>query len=169
MSILILVLMLTFPGLADEFSYKHYVAQGPAMLPTIASEDRLTVDPDYYSTHPFQRGDILVFKLSDDRIFIKRVIGFPGEKIRIQEHRLYIDGVAREEPYLQSQLADSLRLNAGAPFDYPEQIVPEDTIFVLGDNRLNSLDSRTFGAVDIGHVLGKVIRINPRESSSPPH
>ena len=106
-----------------------------------------------YPLHPPQRGDIVVFDPPIGRTskpYIKRVIGLPGEKITIHDGAVYVNGERLEEGYLN-----------GTATSWPngdpsrEVVVPEGHIFVLGDNRNNSTDSRSFGPVPTDDVIGK--------------
>jgi signal peptidase I len=99
--------------------------------------------------HAPERGDVIVFRFPRDpsRDFIKRVIGVPGDTISIREGVVTVNGVAIEEPYI----------NGGARGDMPEEVVPPGNYFVLGDNRANSSDSRTWGHVPEENIIGKAM------------
>ncbi|HEY8450250.1 MAG TPA: signal peptidase I, partial [Bacillota bacterium] len=96
-----------------------------------------------------QPGDIVVFRypLDPSRDFIKRVIAGPGDRIRIEEGRVYVNGEPLEEPYIRSR--DS--------YNMPERQVPPGAVFVMGDNRTNSEDSREFGFVERDLIIGEAI------------
>jgi signal peptidase I len=106
-----------------------------------------------YPFHPPERGDIIVFNppLSSEKPYIKRVIGLPGERVEIKEGHVYIDGVQLQEPYIEGEITRCE--NRQASCDPVE--VPEGHVYVLGDNRNNSSDSRSFGAVDVDSIIGK--------------
>jgi signal peptidase I len=94
-----------------------------------------------------QRGDIIVFKYPPDPTqipYIKRVIGLPGDNIRISGGRVYINGVILTEPYIK------VSTNPDG-----EWTVPAESLFVMGDNRQNSSDSRAWGMVPFANILGK--------------
>lgn len=102
---------------------------------------------------PPQRGDIVVFDApvpGADKPYIKRIIGLPGETIEARNGSVYVDGQKLDEPYLQGEETWCNRNQDCEPVT-----VPEGSIFVLGDNRDNSQDSRAFGPVDIDSVIGK--------------
>jgi signal peptidase I len=106
-----------------------------------------------YPLHPPQRGDIIVFDPPVGRTskpYIKRIVGLPGETIAIHDGGVYIDGERLDEPYLQGT---STAWPNGDP--NREVVVPEGHLFVLGDNRNNSTDSRSFGVVSNDSLIGK--------------
>lgn len=149
------------------FIFSSAVVQGDSMYPTLSDSDRLIVKKyeAVLKTEEYRRGDIIVFESpleDDDRIFIKRVIGLPGETIRIFQGDLYVDDIKIEEPYL----ADDLYIE---PLFYgAEYLVPENELFVLGDNRLpdKSNDSRSFGSISSDAVEGIIVlRILPLDKA----
>ncbi len=108
---------------------------------------------DFYPFHPPQRGDIIVFNPPISAVnepYIKRVIGLPGETVSVHDGAVYIDGKRLDEPYLGSTATRW----PGRPDNY-EFLVPEGHIFVFGDNRNNSTDSRSFGPVEFGAIIGR--------------
>lgn len=107
-----------------------------------------------------QRFDVIVFKLPNNNIYIKRVIGLPGDRIRYEEDQLYVNDVPIEEPFLNKNLKkDSNTAPYTTNFNLEdllnEDALPNDSYFVLGDNRRMSKDSRSFGAVESKYILGK--------------
>jgi signal peptidase I len=120
---------------------------GQSMEPNLHTDQRLVVEKLSYRMHGPERGDIVVLKLDDRQgeLLIKRVIGLSGERVAIRDGRVYVDGRAIEESYL----AES------TPGMMPAQIVPPLHVFVLGDNRGASNDSRSFGMVPLDNVIGK--------------
>jgi signal peptidase I len=117
---------------------------------------------------PIRRGDVVVFKFPEDptRDFIKRVIGLPGEAVEIQDKTVLVDGKPLEEPY--ARFIDTplrrddpeygLRVETGRGTWGP-QTVPEGRLFVLGDNRDNSRDSRYWGFLPIDQVKGRALLV----------
>jgi signal peptidase I len=104
-----------------------------------------------YPFHPPERGDIVVFDppTVSDKPYIKRVIGLPGETISISDGFVYIDGVKLDEPYIAGAITQCNRSNCDPV------VVPEGTVYVLGDNRRNSSDSRIFGPIPVDNIIGK--------------
>lgn len=104
-----------------------------------------------YPFHPPERGDIVVFNppTVSDKPFIKRVIGLPGETVSIENGFVYIDGVQLDEPYIDGGITECNRSRCD-PI-----VVPEGSVYVMGDNRRNSSDSRIFGTVEVEDIIGK--------------
>ncbi len=104
-----------------------------------------------YPFHPPERGDIIVFNppTLSDKPYIKRVIGLAGETVEIKNGAVYIDGVKLDEPYIQDGITECNQVNC-TPWK-----IPDGYIFVMGDNRRNSSDSRIFGPVKIDSIIGK--------------
>jgi signal peptidase I len=118
---------------------------------------------------PLQRGHVVVFKYPEDpsRDFIKRVIGLPGETIEIRSKQVYIDGKPLDEPYvhfLEPPLRPEdpeygIRFDGGRGDDYGPRKVPEGQLFVMGDNRDNSKDSRYWGFLPADQVKGRALMV----------
>jgi signal peptidase I len=108
-------------------------------------------DPDRYVFRAPRRGDIIVFVAPDqtpgaqERDFIKRIIGLPGETVEVRDCTVYINGEAMEEPYIQEK----------PTYDYPPEVVPPGHYFVLGDNRNNSSDSHSWGMLPKENIIGQ--------------
>jgi signal peptidase I len=125
------------------FIVELYLVDGPSMRPTLQSAERLVVNKFIYRFRAPERGEILVFRYPRDpsRDFIKRVIAVPGDTIEIKDGRVYVNSTILNEPYILSKTRG----------DYPLATVPEGHIFVMGDNRNNSEDSR-FADVDLSRM-----------------
>ncbi len=124
--------------------------EGVAMSPTFNNGDRIFINK---RIGELKRGDIIAFWYPEDteKSFLKRIVGLPGEKIRIDENgRVYIDGYQLDEPYVQPEKNLSKVARA-------EQIIKQGHYFVMGDNRDASNDSRRFGTVSRDLIYGKFI------------
>ncbi|WP_025695067.1 signal peptidase I [Paenibacillus durus] len=162
MQVLFIIMMVLFSGSIQSSNYKFYIADGPSMAPTILAQDRITVDPTYYKEHKIERGDIIIFTTSvNESKYIKRVVGLAGDKVKISDNKLYVNDVLQDETYIQEEVSNNSQIGEKYNLDFPETKVPQNSIFVLGDNRRDSVDSRIMGAISVDKVLGKVIKIRP--------
>lgn len=144
------VLLLVAYGLVFNFS----IVRGSSMAPGIHDGDRIVIDHLSYVIGDVRRGDIVVleYPLDPNIDYIKRVIGIPGDEIRIDGATVCVNGVAIAEPYIASS-DDRTHLAL---------VVQAGTYFVLGDNRKHSSDSREFGLVPRENLVGKVdLRVWP--------
>ncbi len=136
-----------------------FIVEGASMDPTFENGQYLIVDELSYRFRDPERGEVLIFKYPKDpsKYFIKRIIGLPGEKVSISGGQVTIyndgnpEGFTLEEPYVQLTKADSSSLT-----------LADDEYFVMGDNRLQSADSRSWGPVPKGNIIGRpIIRFIP--------
>ncbi|MDM5186462.1 signal peptidase I [Bacillus sp. DX4.1] len=135
------------------------LVQGESMMPTLKNEERVIVNKIGYNLQGVNRFDIIVFHGKEGYDLVKRVIGLPGDNIEYKNDVLYVNGKSIEEPYLQ-EFKDQLSAGNLTPDFSMEQItgkkkVPEGYVFVLGDNRKVSKDSRMFGFVSKEQIVGK--------------
>jgi signal peptidase I len=129
------------------------VFEGTSMLPTIKNGERLHTEKlDAQSTVKLARGDILVFKYPKDpsKGYIKRLIGLPSDTVEIRAGEVWVNGSKLPEPYVDSKMNMSQR-------SQPAVVVPARSYYVLGDNRDNSSDSRSWGLVPEGLLIAKVV------------
>jgi signal peptidase I len=140
-----------------------------SMLPTLLIGDHLLVNKFIYGIRvPFtgqilipikspSRGDVVVFRFPKDRTidYIKRVIGTPGDTIEIKNKKIFINGEPFKDPHAQFGSSAVLSANASPRDNLGPIVVPEQRIFVMGDNRDNSYDSRFWGFVEQRDILGK--------------
>jgi len=140
-ALLIALLINVFVGQATR-------VEGQSMEPNLHSEQRLVVEKLSYRLHGPQRFDIVVLKLPSqgEELLIKRVIGLPGETVEIRDGQVYVDGNLLAEPFTDQ----STHPGRNSKFT-----VPPLHIYVMGDNRDRSNDSRSFGSVPIDDVIGR--------------
>lgn len=129
--------------------------KGASMEPTLHSQERMFVNK---ISEP-KRFDIVVFHANENEDFIKRVIGLPGDRVEYKDDVLYINGKPFEEPYLNESKKNITHGQLTGSFTLSEtpvgsDVVPEGHVFVLGDNRRKSRDSRHIGAVPIDSIVG---------------
>ena len=139
-----------------SLAVRTYVAEARwipsgSMLPTLKVGDHILIEKVSYKINGINRGDIIVFKAPPasrlDEVLIKRVIGLPGDTVSINKGTVYINGAPLEEPYELERPKNEFE-----PFT-----VPAGSIFVMGDNRNNSFDSRYWGVVPDDLVIGKAL------------
>lgn len=124
------------------------VVEGCAMSPTLRDGDRWLITA---SIADLRRGDIIELRYPKDptKLYIKRIVGLPGERLEMRDNKVLINGVEFKEDYLDQTYNQS-------GLWIPEKLIPPDHYFVLGDNRDNSSDSRYWGTVDKSLVVGKL-------------
>ncbi|RFU62145.1 signal peptidase I [Peribacillus glennii] len=146
--------------LIRAFFFSSYVVEGESMQPTLQDGNKLVVSKIGYQIEDIHRFDVIVFHANDKEDYVKRVIGLPGDTITYKDDHLYVDGVNYREPYLKHFPPPIPGRNLTGDFTLGEltgsRKVPSGKLFVLGDNRLGSMDSRHFGYVSIDQVVGKV-------------
>lgn len=139
----------------------------PSMEPTILVGDRLLIDkftyrngfspgPGIAPQHEIKRGDIVVFKFPDEPevLYVKRAVGLPGETLQVRNRTVYINGEPLEEPYKVHQEGPHF-MDMGARGNFGPVTIPEDSYFVMGDNRDDSADSRYFGFLPREYIVGR--------------
>ena len=133
------------------FLYQPVKVEGTSMLPGLEDQERIFINKFVYRLEPIERGDVVVFRYPRDpsKSYIKRVIGVPGDRVRIDDGRVYLNGAQIAEPYVPWQYRDSR--------SYPDSVVPPHAYFVLGDHRSLSNDSREFGPVQDRFISGKAV------------
>jgi signal peptidase I len=133
------------------FLYQPVKVEGTSMMPGLEDQERIFVNKFVYRWEPIERGDIVVFRYPRDtsKSYIKRVIGVAGDRIRIENGKVFVNGEALDEDYVPSEYADAR--------SYGEVKVPANSFFVLGDHRTMSNDSRDFGPVNERYIYGKAV------------
>jgi signal peptidase I len=138
------------------FLFAPYIVDGHSMDTTLHDQERLFVDKAIYFIEKPKRGDIIVFHANPTKDFVKRVIGLPGDTVEVRHDSLYINGKAIPEPYLAENKKSMEGTGMPLTMDFGPVTVPEGKIFVMGDNRQNSLDSRfQLGPVNLNQVVGR--------------
>lgn len=149
-SILIAIILAFF---IRYFIVELYMVEGPSMRPTLVNSERLIVSKFIYRFKSPEKGEILVFRYPSDpsRDFIKRVIAAPGDTIEIKDGRVFVNGQLQNETYILEKMKGS----------YPLSTVPSGHVFVMGDNRNNSEDSRfrDVGFVPFDLIKGKAVMV----------
>ena len=133
------------------FLYQPVKVEGTSMMPGLEDQERIFVNKFVYRLEPIARGDIVVFRYPRDtsKSYIKRVIGVAGDRVRIENGQVYVNGDPVAEDYVPADYADAR--------SYSEITVPKNTFFVLGDHRTMSNDSRDFGPVNERFIYGKAV------------
>lgn len=129
------------------FFFAPYQVNGESMYPTLKGNELLIVNQFIYKVKEPKYGEIVVFHSSEERDFIKRVIGLPGDHVKITNGKLLRNGKEVNEPYVLN------RIDPNSSFE--EVVVPKGKLYVLGDNRPHSQDSRAIGPVDEKKVVGR--------------
>jgi len=154
----LVVLALVIALLIKTFLFQAFYIPSESMVPTLNVGDRVLVNKLSYKLHPVHRGDIVVFKApphADPGIddLVKRVIGLPGEVVAAHGGHVYINGRQLPETYLSRGVSTSA---------FEARRIPEHSYWVMGDNRGNSKDSRSFGFITKSQIVGRVfLRIWP--------
>jgi signal peptidase I len=152
----ILIVALVIAVVVRIFVAEPRFIPSDSMVPTLQVGDRLVIEKLSYHWHSPDRGDIVVFQppkilaeygYRGDRAFIKRVIGQPGDRVQVKAGKVYLNGEALQEGYI-----------AAAPkYEMPEVVVPEHSLFVMGDNRNNSNDSHIWGFLPEENIIGRAV------------
>lgn len=163
----VLIVALVIAITVRSLILQQFYISGPSMEATMFQDNRVLVNKLSYRLHDIHRGDVVVF----DRVtvdsevvqhddLIKRVVGLSGETISIRDCQVFIDGKLLAEPYLsdydlaQSSLDDRCRVPV-----MEATLIPENHLFVMGDNRPQSFDSRMFGSIEQKLVVGRAFVI----------
>ncbi len=161
--VLVAVCALAMALLIRTFLLQVYYIPSSSMRDTLHEDDRVLVNKLSYRFGDVGRGDVIVFSKPDNapgqiNDFIKRVIALPGETISFANGQVLIEGEPYSEPYVGSNrtfINGMLMDCADDPPSVDRCLVPEGTVFVMGDNREGSTDSRTFGPIDIDSIVGR--------------
>jgi signal peptidase I len=149
--ILLISFALVFGFVRPVIAAPFYVGS-ESMVPTLEVWDRVLINKLAYDLDEPERGDIVLFRSPDggEDPLIKRIVGLPGDTIEVRHDRLFVNGEPRREPYVNDEYR-KLQTSYG-PLE-----VPSDHVFVMGDNRGNSQDSRVFGPVPEENLIGEAL------------
>jgi signal peptidase I len=148
-AVILLVAFVVVFGVLRPFVVKSFWIPSESMVPTLEVGDRIFVNRFIYHLIEPERGDIVVFdSLETDDELIKRVVAVPGDRVRVRNGKLRVNGDFPDEPYAVPMVFPD------GSFFGPTR-VPEGEVFVMGDNRPNSHDSRFFGPVPIENIQGE--------------
>lgn len=148
----LVILLVSFAlvfGFIRPFVMEAFWIPSGSMIPTLEIGDRVLVNKFIYRFREPQRGDIIVFRSVDNpkEDLIKRVVGLPGDKVAVRNGRLILNGEPQKEPYTNKKLPDRSF--------FAQITVPKGHVFVMGDNRGNSADSRVFGPLPEKNIEGE--------------
>jgi signal peptidase I len=131
------------------FLYQPVRVEGTSMLPMLEDQDRLFINKIAYRVGDIHQGDVVVFQYPRDlsKSYIKRVIALPGDRLRIDHGRVFVNGNLLPEPYVPERFTDDRSA--------PEMVLAPHQYWVMGDHRSISSDSRDFGPVDRDLIYGK--------------
>lgn len=155
-----LVLTLVIFLVIQNFVAQPYKVQQQSMERTLEPEEYVLVDKLTPRFDTYKRGDIVVFTPpaewgQDGTPFIKRVIGQGGDRVEIRDGSVFINGDQLDEPYVYRSDPDGPTQPTTAPLDQASWTIPAGELFLMGDHRSNSADSRTFGTVELDQVIGR--------------
>ena len=148
----VIILAISFAlvfGVVRPFIVEAFVIPSESMVPTLLVGDRVLANKFIYDFTEPDRGDIVVFKSVEveNENLIKRVIGLPGDRVEVRGGTVYINGERLKDPYVNKQFPDTS--------SFGPRTVPENSYFMMGDNRANSQDSRFFGPVPEDNLVGE--------------
>lgn len=141
------------------FLFTPIAVDGESMMPTLEDGDRMIVNKIGYKIGEPKRFDIVVFHAPEQKNYIKRVIGLPGDTVEYKDDQLYINGESIDEPYLDAYKAQITEGTLTEDFtlkdiDVSLEEIPEGYVFVMGDNRRYSKDSRHIGIIEQKEIIG---------------
>jgi signal peptidase I len=151
--------ILIFLGI-QTFVAQPYKVQQQSMETTLMPDQYVLVDKLTPRWAPYARGDIVVFDPPETWAsaggvpFIKRVIGLPGDRVELADGHVFVNGVELREDYVRSD-GGRPQTTEPTPGGSSSWLIPEGDLFVMGDNRQNSADSRSFGPIEVSHVVGR--------------
>ncbi len=163
MKVAVLALVIVIP--VRYFLFQPFIVKGVSMEPNFSSSDYLIVDEISYRFREPERGEVVVFNYpkNPSEKFIKRIVGLPGEELELNDNEIIII----EKSGNKIVLNESTYLNEQLWLGQKKIALAENEYFVLGDNRLHSFDSRSWGALSKKFIIGKVaIRVFPLKEAA---
>lgn len=157
--VLVVIVAISSALLVRAYVVQQFAVEGASMINTLQNGDRVLVNRLSYRLHEPGRGDVVVLKrfvgAAEERDLIKRVVGLPGETIEFRSCVVYVNGNPLIEPYIDP----GIQARDGCGGDQAPLVVPPETVFVLGDHRGKSSDSRVFGPVSDQMLIGRAFVI----------
>ena len=153
--LVVIAVALLVAFLVRTFVIAHFVVEGESMYSTLDTNDRVFVNKLSYRLHDPNRGDVVVLHQvtgASERDLIKRVIGLPGESVEVRNCTVLIDGRVLNEPYLDPEVVTPTDCGGDYLLD---GVVPDNHVFVMGDNRGGSQDSRVIGTINDDELVGR--------------
>ncbi|MBI4464460.1 MAG: signal peptidase I [Acidobacteria bacterium] len=146
-----LLISLVIAGIVILFLYQPVKVEGTSMMPRLEDQERIFINKFIYRMEPIHRGDVVVFRFPGNaaRSYIKRVVGLPGETVRMVDGEVFVNGRRLEEPYVLFQYRGHQ--------NHGPVVVPPGEFYVLGDHRNSSNDSRMWGTVLQKYIYGKAV------------
>jgi signal peptidase I len=156
-----LILLIIIPLLHKTYIFQAFKMPSGSMKPTLLIGDYFFADKTYANTKNVERGDVIIFEFPKDhsKIFIKRVIGLPGDHLEIKGKQVYINKALLEEAYVIHTDDRIFDASFGPRDNLGPILVPDNSYFVLGDNRDESNDSRFWGFLKASEIKGRAGRI----------
>lgn len=146
----VIAALLVMVMLVRCFAFSFITVQGPSMMDTLGEGQVVAVDKTFFKIHTPKPGLIVICRYpSSDENYVKRIIALPGDEVEIRQGITYVNGVPRDEDYVQYRDHD----------DFGPYLVDEGCVFVMGDNRANSHDSRAEGAIPLELIVGRVFAV----------
>ncbi len=147
------VISVFIAALIIVFLYQPVKVEGTSMMPWLTDQERIFINKFVYKFEDIQRGDVVVFwyPMDTSKSYIKRVVGLPGETVRILNGRVFVNGRPLPEPYVVTDYVDQQ--------SYQGVRVEPGHYYVLGDHRNSSNDSRSWGTVSREYIYGKAVLV----------
>ncbi|TXK77470.1 signal peptidase I [Paenibacillus sp. N3.4] len=141
------------------FLFSPFIVDGDSMRPNFSTGERLIVNKILYDIRSPKRGEVIVFHAPEGKDYIKRVIGLPGETVKVTGDKVFINGQEIDQSFIQAAIEQANK--EGHAYntlsDFPETKIPDGEVFAMGDNRPNSKDSRSksVGFVPFNKIVGR--------------